>query len=131
MTKHEHWHYATSATREADPSVIETIGGPETDLTKDAAKRVLQPAVRVAQGRVRYRHPVTGALIEPADWWTESDELVWIGPFPEGPMVMFAVYPCTAGDCAASAVRHRDDVAAHVAKTGLVGVTVEPVRGLN
>lgn len=131
MTQHDHWHYATSTPSTANPAVIETAVGPETNLTKAAAKLALQPLIRAAQGRVRYPHPVTGATIEPADWWTESDDLVWIGPFPEGPIALWAVYPCAAGDCAASAVRHRDDVAAHIAAAGLTDVTVEPVHRLN
>ncbi|MBO0819328.1 MAG: hypothetical protein J2P26_00605 [Nocardiopsaceae bacterium] len=131
MTQHDHWHYATTKPSDANPAVIETVVGPETNLSKTDAKRALQPLIRAAQGRVRYEHPDTGQLIEPADWWTESDKLVWIGPFPEGPITLWAVYPCTAGDCAASAVRHRDDVAAHIGQPGLLDVTVEPVHKFN
>jgi hypothetical protein len=124
-----HWHYAMSAPAQGKPAEIETMTGPETVLGKDEAKRMLQPLIRRAQGRVRYADPADpGKTWEPADWWLHSEEQVWI-QFPEGPQVLFAVYPC-AGDCAASAVAHRDELAARTGAAGL-DAAVEPPSRLN
>jgi hypothetical protein len=124
-----HWHYAMSAPAQGNPAEIETMTGPETTLGKDEAKRMLQPLIRGAQGRVRYADPVDpGKVWEPADWWMHSEEQVRI-QFPEGPQVLFAVYPCD-GDCDASAVAHRDELAARTGAAGL-DTTIEPQSRLN
>lgn len=126
----EHWHYAMTAASERNPAVVETMVSPETNLDKKAAKRMLQPTIRLAQQHVRYPDPVLGEarLWEPADWWMHSGELVWLN-IPVGANPIFAVYPCS-GDCNASAVAHRDELAEYVAGAGL-DVTVEPARKLN
>jgi hypothetical protein len=125
-----HWHYAVSAPAPGNPAQVETMTGPESTLSRDEAKRMLQPLIRRAQGRVRYADPAdpSAKKWEPADWWMQSDELVWIH-FPEGPPVLFAVYPCH-GDCAAAAIAHRDEVAARTAAHGL-NAAVEPPNRLN
>jgi hypothetical protein len=124
----EHWHYATSMSSKADPAIVETMTSPETSMGKRDAKLMLQPLIRQAQQNVRYADPVIpGKQWEPADWWMHNEEQVW-ARLPTA-QVIFAVYPCT-GDCAASAIAHRDELAAELAKSGM-DVTVEPVKNLN
>ena len=65
-----HWHYATTMPSRRDRAVIEPQVSAETDLDKDAAKRVLQPMIRQIQGAARYEDPDDPATLwEPADWW--------------------------------------------------------------
>lgn len=115
----EHWHYAMSAGSEQDPAVIETMTGPEENLGKAEAKRMLQKAIRLAQQHVRYPDPEAGQakLWEPADWWMHKEKLVWLS-IPLGPNPVFAVYPCD-GNCTAAAVAHRDELARHQKEAGL------------
>lgn len=124
----EHWHYAMSVPSRADPAVVETLTSPETHMSRREAKLALQPLIRQAQHGVRYADPlVPGKTWEPADWWMHNEDQVW--SHLSTVQAVFAVYPCE-GDCAASAVSHRDELAAALAESGL-DVTVEHARNLN
>lgn len=79
---------------------------------------MLQPVIRQAQGNVRYEDPHDPDVVhEPADVWVDSAELEWLN-LPTAADTIWAAYEC-AGDCTASAIRHRDEIAAQVRATGL------------
>lgn len=106
-----HWHYAVSMPSKTDPALIETMTSPETGLGKDAAKRMLQPSIRRAQGIARYEDPDDAEKMwEPADWWMHHEPLEWLW-LPTAPDLVFAVYSC-GGHCVASAIAFRDELAA-------------------
>jgi hypothetical protein len=121
----KHWHYAVTLSRPENPGRIETMTGPETNLGKKAAKLQLQQTIRTAQANVRFTDPA-GPDREPADVWMESDELLWLN-IPVGPNPLFCVYPCD-GDCTASALAHRDEVAGHLKAAGMDVDLEQPAR---